>query len=426
MHRINSIEDPWVCASVEDVYSLDSRMTISRVLKSYIEAGVVLPSEILHCYTPLSRLRDHNGNACARAIEAVVRSQCDREPERFGVRARREELYTWFDDVVERTRRYDSAGLPPGLDLTRFPELCDAVRRANLPAEAEITLARQAVAQALYRVRDFRRKLHILLLALEQNTVPAFEPVLDEFMSDILFLGAVVVEMLGNRANLAHAFFGILDLIDGRPDEFAIDPEEPSVRMLREAFRQGRLPVARRALFERFVREIGGRQPLSRNDPQIERALFSQLLARLVTGRGVRGGENMAIALTQRQSFRLEQGGLMGWTLSIPMVAGCLPSGMSRLRYIQSLVPARTEGRHIAACAKVVLDAVRLTDSPEEFFGDTALTPEGMAVTLDTVSRDVARLGFPEQIAGVHRHAFDSLRKRFGLRPPLELVPSVS
>ena len=104
--------------------------------------------------------------------------------------------------------------------------------------------------------------------------------------------------LLGFQSNLGAALVSLCNLAEGKAEPAKFSPEIfPGLNAM---FAGGKLEQSREVLLGRVVRELGGANPLSRNEPKQEFEVFCKVVHRVVTHKGVLGGGGMAESVLHR------------------------------------------------------------------------------------------------------------------------------
>jgi hypothetical protein len=322
------ITDAPLCTTVEEVYGLASRTTIGRLLRKYLDEIVLTPTEFLHDAKEMKRFGDR-GNLLFSAIDRVAglqaRAAGDADP-----RARRTFLETTWETLQKRARAFAATKPKPPASFA------EAVAQSAADPDPSFSLMSR-LTLALMERRNWQAKLEQVLAWADEPEAQA--EVIDGLLADLVVPAQMVQDLLGFQPNLASALGQIVDLAEGlaEPAKFAPDLFVEMNRL----FAEGRLPRTREALMARTVREIGGANPLSRNDPAQEFEMFHRLLHRLVNRDRVAGGPLMAEALLQRGSRVQNSGGASVVALeSVRMLLGALSDGCVRLQFLLTLCAA--------------------------------------------------------------------------------------
>ncbi|MGB0694577.1 MAG: hypothetical protein ACPGOY_02940 [Rhodospirillaceae bacterium] len=373
--RIVPIDETNFCKTVEDVYSLESRLTLAKLLKKYLEQMSLTPSEMLFCYNPMARFMDADGGLLPSAVDRIVtlHSKMDEE---LDPKRHREEVYRWVDEIGRRSRRAEGEKLLRKVNLEDFAKLVRATQKVAFVPEEQDGFLKHVIARELTKERSFLGKLEVLLECVSSELSKEHLNILDGFIADVLANPSVVQDLLRTRHNLSSALLGLLDLMEGKTDTTAVDDEPEFVTVLRKMFSEGRLPSGKTVLMDRVCRELGGKQPLSRNDPGKEHEAFCGMILRLIRRDGVSGGPAVAGALTRRYGLRLNEGGMTGWKLSIQGVAHLLKDMTRRLHYLTAMSRAADGIGHLTVVAEEVVDTVKQARDIHFFVEPKMPTPE--------------------------------------------------
>jgi hypothetical protein len=104
--------------------------------------------------------------------------------------------------------------------------------------------------------------------------------------------------LLGFQPNLGSALHSLADLCEGKGT--AAKQAAESFARLNLRLGNDMYDQAKQVILQRLIRELGGQNPLSRNEPGQEYEVFQRLAQRLVGRRGILGGAPVAEALLHR------------------------------------------------------------------------------------------------------------------------------
>lgn len=386
------IDETSDCESIDDVYGVDARMTMWKVLRKYFEQVGLTPSEVLHNYNGLGKLMDNDPSVYPAAIDRVATLQAAKHG--WDARERRDQLYEWADIVSARAREAQREKYLRKFGLDDFPALMEACLEEGGPARRD-HLIRCVIAQHFYTDRNFMSKLDKLLKAVTPDLDRDGLAILDGFIADMLGSATVIQELLGSRSNLCRALIGLIDLIEGKEEsDGRQDPE--IVTVLRRLFAGGQLPCGASVLLERVRSQIAGRQPLNRADPANENQAFTTLLDRLSSAKGITGGGPMAEALTQRCSLRFQEGGALGRRKAVSTMVDLIRDPVQKIRYLLSVAETETGDQAMEAIVEAIqLMAVRASDIHGFVHPNLSPTRKMMVITDLLRALSVSRLPAP-------------------------------
>jgi hypothetical protein len=369
--RINPIDSaPPRCIRSRDYFSLESRMTMNRIFRGYMEQVFLTPTELLHNAKELARLRDKD-NLLPAAADRVAALQTKDSTE-LTAKQRRDEIFAAFDQIYAQARRAD------GLKLPKFEGPFSALlRKAAVVAggggEAPEYLAMVMLSRELIGIRNWVGKLSRLCkLAAEESDAGA-TLLLDTVIADVMGT-AVVQDVLGAQPSLGSAIIAMLDLADGRFDHAISDAGETAA-LLNGQLAQGRLPGTRNCLIDRALRQLRSPQPLARNNPAKEMEEYQRVLIRLLGPGGLLAGPDAAEAMTLRSSRFVEQGGATGRRAAITTTVKVMPdkahgvmylAELSKTGFAQDCLDDIVKEMGFVFSARVIGELTRRTMSPRE------------------------------------------------------------
>jgi hypothetical protein len=331
---IQTIEHAERCEAMPDYYGAESRMTVGRVLRSYLDQVVVTPTELMHNYAELKRLRDKD-NLVPSAIGHVAQVQSGGTG--GDTRGRRDEMFDVLEKMTERARLAAKADLPSVKSIA-----FDKMRRelsARSGADEGDYLSLVALSRELVGMRNWGLKMGFLLnlVGTDGDIHPDSMALIDGVMADILGSATMVQDLLGQQPNLAAAIISLADLADGKLD-VSKRPGDDFAVPLNRLFAKRKVPATRKVLLDWLRRQLRGNQPLNRHEPDRERETFEKLAGRLIRPGGVVGGGAVAEGLTLRRMQFIPEGGQIGRQRAIEGVLADLRDAADKIRYLVALL----------------------------------------------------------------------------------------
>ena len=313
-----------LCASLEDFYGQPARVTMGRLLRKYLDEALFTPTELLHDAKEMKRFGD-KGNLLFSAIDRVSTLQAKAAGDENG-KARKEFLDKSWEQLLARAKAF----------AARKPKTPGNFAEAVAASGGDAFTLRALLSMALLEKRSWFGKLDLLIAWAAEPAAAAHMAVIDGIISDLTVPAQVIQDLLGFQSNLSTALCQIVNLTEGRAEAAKFAPQ--TFADLNALFAGGRLPLVREVLLARVVREVGGTNPLSRNDPAQEYEMFHKMLCRLVDKDNVVGGPPLAESLLQRGARVLNSGGA---TVSAPqalqLLLGALADGCVRLQFLLTL-----------------------------------------------------------------------------------------
>jgi len=286
------------CRTPDDLRGFESRVVIGRLLRPYLDAQRITPTELLHSW-PLFRRLEEQGALLGAAIHAAARHHADVHGVSHAARARElrqlvEAVSGAARDALAERRRL------PHFDAADLRGTSSAIDEAVGPGGHD-ALFLVLLSQQLEAGGPLAGKLDMLLALLGDDAEPRHLVLLDGVIADILGSADTVKEMLGAQPSLHAGLCTLADALFDRDPDPALAPMAASLRRVCRLALEGRAPQSRAVLLERLRQSIAGDQPLDRRDAKVEAVLTHDLAARLKGTDGVTiGGAAMEKALERR------------------------------------------------------------------------------------------------------------------------------
>ncbi|HLN23155.1 MAG TPA: hypothetical protein VK558_04140 [Patescibacteria group bacterium] len=316
-----------VCGELNDFYGLDSRITIGRMCRKYLDEMVLTPTELLHSAQELRRFGDKD-RLLGSGIDAVATLQARATGDESKVR--RDFLHAQWEKITARARAA-TAALKPAADKS-FAAIVKSLPAAEGP-ERDYLCGLQ-MARRLLETRSWLGKLDILIAWAAEDAEDAFAyRMIDGVIADIVVSAQMVQDLLGFQSNLGTALCHICDLVAGQAEAAKFSP--PCFAPLNSLFAAERLPQTGRVLLTRVTREIRGPNPLSRNEPRQEYEMFHKVMHRLIRLDQVIGGPAAAEALVHRYAHLSN---LSGGSVPIQAMSGVLTALSDQCRRVHFLL----------------------------------------------------------------------------------------
>ncbi|MGE5505025.1 MAG: hypothetical protein ACM31L_11435 [Actinomycetota bacterium] len=324
--QLSPITEAPPCAELADFYRLPARLTMGRLLRKYLDEVLVTPSELLLSAPELKRFGDKDRLLFA-AIERVAALQAKVSGE--DAKARKDQLDKVWEEILGKARAAQAK------KLATPKSVAEALKTAGSGPDAEYLLS-YLLAQALLERRSWLGKIDLLIAWTAEPDADKVMERIDGVVADIMLSAQVIQDLLGFQSNLAHALCHLVDLSEGKAETAKFAPA--SFTALNELFAKGRLPQSAKVLLTRVVRELGGTNPLSRNEPKQEYEMFHKVVHRLISRDGLIGGPASAEAILQRGSRTYSAGNTVGALQAMDFVISVLGEGCLTVQFMTQLV----------------------------------------------------------------------------------------
>lgn len=369
---LSPVKDAPVCRQLADLYGPGARLTMGRLLRKYLDEVVVSPSELLHSAAEMKRFGD-KGSLLFSSIDRISTLQATATGEEG--KARRDTLSRMWDEGMARARKFLAS--KPATPRT-FADVLKGVAKGG---DEHPYLCLSYMALRLLETRSWLGKLDVLLawadeVAGQEHAGPALA-LMDGIAADILNSAQLIQDLLGYQANLGAALCALADLAEGKGEAGKFAPE--TFRGLNALLGKGVLPQARQALLGRVMREVGGQNPLSRNEPKQEYEVCHKVMHRLVSHRGVLGGGEAAEALVHRVSRVHAHLGTVGAGQAVELALSALSDNVLRVQFLLALAESAVGRGMGGLLADTLVARVRGATTMEAWVPVRMAPPERMA-----------------------------------------------
>ena len=327
-----------VCETLEDLLDSESRKSINRLFRAYLDKNTVTATEVMHNAREMKKIMDFE-NMLPSAVLKVAQMQ-SRGENGPSLGERRDILFSLADQLNARAKEAESFDLP---SLAKVG-INEAIAQINQKADggAAEYMFRVAASRDLVDIRNWWSKFAMLVDWADICTSDPARTTLDWFISDALGNASVLQDMLGDQDSLADALICLIEIADGVrsiDEEKAQDAgtTEATAAKINILFKDYKLPEAKRIVMERVSRQLQGGGSLIKEGAD-EPEVFRKMLQRLIPGTEVVGGPKMAEAITYRQSHIINKGGESGLKAATASVLPVLYDPGRKAGYLLSLM----------------------------------------------------------------------------------------
>lgn len=308
--RLSSCDDDgaW-CETLDDLYGDRSRRTMGQLLRAFLDAMGVTPTEILHSYRVFKRLDNADGLLTA-ALGRIARARAASTG--ADAAATLKALEKIVREATMRVRDAAAARLVPTIDAGGLDKLWEKFRKGCSEGHEQHFQFRHSLCRTLEGCNGLPARLETVLGWSAAAKAPQSIAVIDELVADCLGSAATIKDMLGPQPDLATALGLTIDLARGRLK--SVPAKAPAwFATLRQLLDDRPAGASRQVLMARVKRELMGDRPLSREGMAGEGKALGVIAERLYCDKeGVYlGGAEMVAALARRWS-RLDRPGGFG------------------------------------------------------------------------------------------------------------------
>lgn len=398
---LSPISDAPVCTQLSDFFAPEARLTMGRLVRKYLDEVVVTPTEMLHSAAEMKRFAD-KGSLLFAAIDRVSTLQAAMTGEES--KARRDFLSKSWDDLVARGRKFAARKL-------KAPKtLADILAEVEKGGEEHPYLCLSMITLRLLETRSWLGKLDILIGWAGEAAATPIMPMIDGIIADMVVSAQLIQDLLGFQPNLGAALIQLCNLAEGKAEPAKFSPE--IFAGLNALFAAGKLEQAKTVLLSRVTRELGGGNPLSRNEPKQEFEVFCKVMHRVVNHKNVLGGGAMAEAILHRITRIHAHLGTVTASQAIDLTLSAFSDRTMGVQYLLALVDAPLGRGMGVGLTDLLIAKVREADHINKWVPVRQPPPERMTA-LAAANRNLlaAEVLETETRGGLGRHVDDVLAR---------------
>lgn len=296
------------CRSMEQIFSLQSRQAIRRVMRQWLDAQRLTAVELLHLPEYINKF-EASGTMLQSAVQRTAMAQAGAY--KVDVNSRQRELYSLFDQISAKAKAMWRAEKIP---LIQNDDLDDLVSRLGNEIDKDKEyIFNASLANWLRRYKSAPEKLMALLEMATRTKQTATIGHLDGFLTDFLEDANAIAKLIGDQSSLGEAVLRLAGLVnpgaaveaviavpvaveleDREPGDEIYDvaqrddeiPEHPAIEEFRAMVRRGSFPKCRKSLVYRIEQTLNGNRTLTGNGVLAEARLLRLLHDRLCDADG--------------------------------------------------------------------------------------------------------------------------------------------
>lgn len=322
------------CEDLSDFYSFESRRTIGRLLRKYLDENGLLAIELMHSYGHMRSLL-RNDEMLTKAVHNIASVQAQASGCKHHELVDR--LYGVVEEIADRAR--DSRDDDKHLALLKekgLESLIEGITREAGDGEAHFMI-RSALAKYLGGAADWEQKLLLLVEQAETEPEDLAMTYLDEIIAEVFDGGQALREVLGYQRNLGEAL-GTLSALSVGQYEKKRRPV-PVIERLSAIRSRRAMPLSRSVMLDRIETELGGIKPLTGDGKEADQKAFKKLVGQLVNHYALVGKDNMIseAATSRAKSLFVKEGSYESWEKAIDDMVDLLQTKGAKFTYLIDL-----------------------------------------------------------------------------------------
>lgn len=385
-----------MCQAPSDVFRLEARLTLARILRGYLDDENTTASELITDPGKIALLTRHESMlpqaiGVAATVQAKATEQSQRE--------RSDALYALVDGVKEIATQIskEAPKLAAALQTGGTDGLFNAIKVH--PESLQTPLSIAALAGFLREEGDPAARVDKLLGLVPEDGDLA-DPahlLIDEALAEILDGGDGVKSIIGAMPDLASATRNVCALARG---QFTPRKGAPAVQEnLNNLLRTYPFPAAKASLNRWVSMAMASLQPLTREGGDEERRAFADVLAAMIQDDGLAGGAKTSEAVTQRArsalvtdpyNQRIED--------AIDALLHAIPAKSARVGYLADVSTTETVGeRARPSIVQFLVETMGTVRSLGDLAPPGATRREAEAIQ-EKLIRKIERAPLPEEL----------------------------
>lgn len=331
---ITPVKEAPECQDFADFYSFESRQTIGRLLRKYLDENGLLAIELMHDYGHLKSLLRHD-DMLTKAVHNIASVQAKASGGKQHERVDR--LYTVVEEIAERARDSDDDDKYMALLKEKGLEsLIESITREAGDADAGFMI-RSALAKYLSDAADWEQKLILLIEQAETGPEDPAVSYLDEIIAEVFDGSQALKEVLGYQRNLGDALGTLSALSIGQYKKRR--KSVPAIERLSAIRSRRAMPLSRTVMLDRIETELGGTNPLTGDGKEADQMAFKKLVGQLVEHYALVGKDNeiSGAATSRAKSLFVKEGSYESWEKAIDDMIDLLPTKAAKFTYLIDL-----------------------------------------------------------------------------------------
>lgn len=389
-----------ICKKPNDFKRPESRTTISRLFKKYIEKEIITPIEIMCNFTEIRKLK-FKDNLILNAVHQIVKLRNKAghkdDEETFN------HLNTAIDQLVERAKNIEDVELPNVLEKT-LEETQKEIENLGLDEDVDF-LTLVSITRALATTRSWTGKLDIALnLKYDQNDLKALSYI-DDIVSDILHSPHALKDLLGPASSLENAILMQLDLIQGKA-EGNLNAQKDLLNTLNVLFKNKLLPQSKNIIIEHIEREL--KSPCSIQNGNT----LTKIIEKMIDDTEIMENDSLLKAIIDRGARLSNAGGKNASLKGIKEILNYLHPNKKKLKFLLNVHKSESFADISEKLEDVAISTV-LTLSDIETFSGYDLTPKEKMQSLTDAYNEIQKSNFSKEIKELISEKLDTAQESY-------------
>lgn len=319
-----------ICKDLVDYYGLESRKTLAKVLRNFLDNVGLSALELLFDRSELVML-ERNDAVYPKLMQQLSSAQARVLSVQPVDRA--DILYAAAEQIKENALKFINE--ETGITILKEKGLGALLKFSKTKGNAgeAYIFSRHALSRLLNEGGDWNSKIQLAVELGSGKLDPEAIECLDEVLAELLDGAKAVAELLGGQADAASANRVLILLCEGR----CPSPPRPisCIVEFNELMGRHSFLKTRMVLHERVAGYLSSTRSLTREGPEKEREAFANVVRDLGGLSGLRGGPLMCASVTQRARIVLSGGEQdLSYSEALTRITDMLPCRGARIGYL--------------------------------------------------------------------------------------------
>jgi len=291
--RVKAVDDVQLCQTTGEFYNFDARLSLSKVLRDYLDELTLSPLQLLLNPSHLMRFENFDDllSQCIGRV-ASVQSKKTKTP----AHARTDFLYNAFAEIKKMAADYALLKKATPLKtqkfdefISHFPSITDDRSRFQILA---------AIAENLEHCPDWTDKIENLVDLAEVSKNDEALHFLDGAIAEIMDSPTAIQQLIGGQGDLAGQLMILTHLAKGRAH--AENAPNQAFTKLNNLMTLRPMTLTKKIILARIAQLLSSTHTLTKGDNKTDQQAFSSLIRTLTLETGLVGAEIIGHAVIRR------------------------------------------------------------------------------------------------------------------------------
>lgn len=364
---ISRVDDTPLCFEITDYFKFESRKTIGRLLREFLDERQITALELLFDFSHLVSLERHETliHQAIQRIAALQAKKTEQNPLDIA-----DTLYHTFEKIKKKSKSSNQYDQCIGAAKNYGVQALNDLLNPNSRSDKKDIAAYGAIANLIGQAADFDKKLQCMIDLLNAEPSNKLLTIIDEVIAEILDNSIAMMDILNHEPEAGKVCTALIQLSMGNAK--ILKNSHPCLSPLNGAMAGNKLPLTQGLLRERVQAHVRSIKPLAQRGGEYNREIFVEIVRALKERTGFAGGPGMSEAVTLRAKITLKHSeDDLSMSESIESVLGLVADPAIRLGYLLDLYRANSDPKfqsivfeHLTKAEKKLISISTLVPDP--------------------------------------------------------------